>query len=107
MKSFPTKKATIYTLAYPTPNDIFYIGITTDCKARAESHKNRFKVPVIFEPLEVVDVFDLQYTTKSNVEAYWIQQFNSWGFRLKNKQLTSAYSSGIRKKASSKNLTGV
>ena len=84
-EGFPTKKAVIYTLAYPSPNDIFYVGITAAPKERLACHKATHKVDLIFEEIETVDVKDNSFATISVMERYWVNQLNAWGFSLKNK----------------------
>jgi hypothetical protein len=88
----------IYTLSYPGPDDVFYVGLT-ECglKARLNGHlesskngdsllHNKIKslggIPVMTE-LESIQSESRSYAEAS--EAQWIRQFVEWGFALCNK----------------------
>ena len=68
-------------------NDKKYIGKTTDFDRRMEQHfsGNGSKVTKKFKPIsgEVID--EVPLSEWKFWENYWIEQFKSWGFNLKNK----------------------
>ena len=79
------RKFIIYTLAHPETKQIFYVGSTMMPYTRLNSHKQTFGFKPVME--EVETVFGLGKFGRAGVselEAYWIQQFKSWGFNLTN-----------------------
>ena len=91
------KKCYVYTLSDPRTNEVRYIGKTLYLNNRFSNHlatskfgkshkknwiknllKNNLK-PVI----EVLEEFDNEEDTLK-AEAYWIQQFKAWNFKLTN-----------------------
>lgn len=88
----------IYTLSDPISNEIKYIGKTKDLKDRLKRHmspynlketwtsKNKWlkylknnKLKPIIELLDVGNKDNI-----NDLEIYWISQFKTWGFKLKN-----------------------
>jgi hypothetical protein len=94
---------TIYTLTDPRTDLVFYVGATTrDSKSVVSRHLSigyglrgvlrREKVKPIFEAVDLAtEPFEAGI-----LEAYWIWQFRSWGFRLENKRLLSGYAGSSR-----------
>lgn len=88
------KKITVYTLSDPRDGLVKYVGITSRPKKRLSEHinedENNLKGAWIkrlkslsLEPIyEVIDITDTDNFVW--VEQYWISQFKSWGFPLKN-----------------------
>lgn len=80
-------KGYIYSLHAKSENDIVYIGATFNPIGRQTAHRNNFPyywydcylTMSIIEEVEVKDRRELL-----NCEAYWIQQFFAWGFKLRN-----------------------
>lgn len=88
----------IYTLSDPISNEIKYIGKTKNLKNRLQGHmcpynlkqswqsknkwlkylKNNGLKPI----MEILDEGD--ENNIDNLEIYWISQFKTWGFKLKN-----------------------
>jgi len=88
------RKITVYTLSDPRDGLVKYVGITSRPKRRAYEHirddENNLKsawikrlkslgLKPIFEKIDVTDVDNFVW-----VEQYWISQFRTWGFPLKN-----------------------
>lgn len=97
----------VYTLAHPITKDVFYVGVTQrDLSVRLKYHiksalsepgswvkrdfiKNilNFGLTPIIEPVEtVVSKSYEDYLNLPKIEAFWINQFRSWGFYLINSQ---------------------
>lgn len=88
--------AVVYTVAHPVTSEIVYVGASNNLSKRISVHvssrtispvslfiqslRNNYLLPKI-EPLEYCDSHELLY-----FEKYWIQQLQSWGFELLNKQ---------------------
>ena len=87
-------KVIVYTLEDPRDGLVKYIGVTKNPKKRLWQHlhenENNKKCAWIkkLKSLELVPIFrELDITDECNyhwVERYWICQFKSWGFELKN-----------------------
>lgn len=88
------KEIIVYTLTDPRDNLVKYIGVTKRPKRRFYEHitnnENNLKstwikklkshnLLPIYEELDITDIDNFSY-----VERYWISQFKSWGFDLKN-----------------------
>ena len=92
------KKYYIYTLTDPIEKEIKYIGKTKDLKDRLKRHmskdhlkdswtsKNKWLLHLknhgLNPIMEILDEGTLDSIDK--LEKYWISQFKSWGFKLKN-----------------------
>lgn len=87
----------IYTLSDPSTNTVKYIGKTVDIKQRYKDHIKVAKSTNIHTPninwvrslinegkqpiMEIIDEIDCDWEW---LEQYWISQFKTWGFNLKN-----------------------
>jgi hypothetical protein len=72
----------IYTLRNEGSNDIFYVGCTKNLKNRLLLHIKRFGFVPCMEVIETV--YSETGLDARNTEVYWIHQFLTWGFNLKN-----------------------
>lgn len=77
--------ATIYTLAYPTPSDIFYVGQTELTLEKRQFYHKAYRYPWFqhnfIEELETCDTAD-----KYKRENYWIYQMEAWGYKIINQR---------------------
>lgn len=75
-----TTKIKIYYI-HRGDNVPFYIGKTsTSFNKRIYSHKKNFGENIVMEELDIISKDEWKFW-----ESYWIEQFKSWGFNLKNK----------------------
>lgn len=88
----------IYILSNPNNDEVFYVGSTTNPRARETSHwssvshnsaRDKYvKEHGIKPAFTVIDQIDVASKTDvRHLEGYWIWQFRSWGFHICNKQL--------------------
>lgn len=114
----------IYTLSHPITNEIVYIGQTSQClKNRLRGHItdskrsirklsrwfNKLEKQGLTPIIEELDSCDL--SNLDDCEIYWISQFKSWGFLLKNhtaggKSTRGHKSSDLTKQKQSESLKG-
>lgn len=88
------KKIIVYTLEDPRDGLVKYVGITNRPKIRFSEHlrenENNKKCAWIkkLKSLGLIPIFkEIDITDENNykwVEMYWISQFKTWGFELKN-----------------------
>lgn len=88
----------IYTLSDPISLDIRYIGKTKNLKDRLQRHMSPYNLKQTWNPKNkwlknlknnnlkpIIELLDIgNENTIDNLEVYWISQFNTWGFNLKN-----------------------
>ena len=88
----------IYTLSHPITNEIKYIGKTINLKQRLSAHISDAKINKknnmvsnwiksllnnnLKPKMEIID--ETPHNNWGELEQYWISQFKSWGFNLKN-----------------------
>jgi len=88
----------IYTLSDPIDEEIKYIGKTKNLKDRLQRHMNPHNLKQTWQPktkwlkylknnnlkpiMELLDIGD--ENNIDDLEIYWISQFKTWGFKLKN-----------------------
>lgn len=58
----------------------FYVGKSNRLRGRISSHRKTFGNNIILEVIDEVPLSEWKFW-----ENYWIEQFKSWGFNLKNK----------------------
>lgn len=58
----------------------FYVGKSNRLRGRIASHRRTFGDNIILEVIDEVPLSEWKFW-----ENYWIEQFKSWGFNLKNK----------------------
>lgn len=88
------KKIIVYTLSDPRDGLVKYVGITSRPKKRLNEHLNEndnnlkgawikrlksLSLEPIYDEIEETDINNFSW-----VEQYWISQFRTWGFPLKN-----------------------
>lgn len=101
----------IYTLSHPLTKEIRYVGKTKHIKRRLSDHctsnkynckKGKWIKSLISDGLrpliEILDEVDEDIV--NIIEAYWIAQFEHWGFNLVNKHKTIK---NVNKKPKNKN----
>lgn len=84
----------IYSLSCPVTGYVKYVGCTSNLKSSLLCHSTGRNIPVrswisSLNDKPVIEVLDL--ATEENVleiESYWIQQMQVWGFCLLNKKST-------------------
>lgn len=88
----------IYTLSHPITNEIKYVGKTINLKQRLSAHISDAKInkknnlvstwikSLLNQNLKPnIEVIDETYHDDwSKLEQYWISQFKTWGFNIKN-----------------------
>lgn len=74
-------KRFIYCLKRKAGGEIFYIGVTNDCKVRFKAHKLKFGNSIIMEIIEEVYCFEKSLER----EKYWIKTHTQDGIILENK----------------------
>jgi predicted GIY-YIG superfamily endonuclease len=80
----------IYSLHGKTESDIFYIGATINPKQRQYAHRVSFpyyKYDCYITLSIIEEVDNDRFWELKLLEAYWIQQFRAWGFKLINREL--------------------
>ncbi|MEJ7830937.1 MAG: GIY-YIG nuclease family protein [Segetibacter sp.] len=80
-------KGYIYTLHGKTPLDIFYVGCTTNPKARKRNHVTNFPYYIndCWNTFSIVEEIEIKNRAELHkLERYYIQQFVAWGFKLVN-----------------------
>ena len=91
------EKIFIYTLSDPRTNVVKYVGKTTNLKRRYQTYmkesRKKNKNSLIINWIESLsniglkpkmDIIDEIYGEWQWLEQYWISQFKTWGFKLKN-----------------------
>jgi hypothetical protein len=58
----------------------FYVGKSNRLQGRISSHKKAFGENIVLEVIDEVPLNEWKFW-----EIYWIEQFKTWGFNLKNK----------------------
>jgi len=90
----------IYSLHGKTEKDIFYIGSTINPIKRQKAHRTNFpyyKYDCVVTLSIIEELDEDRLWELSKLEAFWVQQFIAWGFKLVNYHLF--YGFNVRKLA--------
>lgn len=86
----------IYTLSHPETGEIYYVGATVRLlKHRAIEHTySSHSRPIFLEKglrptIEAIE--EVPANEAADAEAYWLEQFRAWGFKMKNRKNNMRY----------------